>query len=360
MTKREELNNLINEAINEKAFPSANYAIIFKNKIIMNSLGNRSLIPCVEPNSIDTIYDMASLTKIISTTTAALKLIEKGKLRLYASVQKYIPEFKYSNVTVWNLMTHTSGLPEGVSNLFSLKSSEDVWEKIYNLELKYPTGEDIQYSDVGYILLGKIIENITKKKLNDFVNEEIFAKLKMTNTCYLPQNPSLCAPTEERDDIFFHGVVRGVVHDETAYLLGGVAGHAGLFSNIIDVSRFLQMILNEGVFENQQFLSKATIDLLYTPQVETKKGVSIVDERRSLGWINRGAASSAGELTSLDTILHTGFTGTNIWVDRKNEVAFALLTNRVHPSRKNTLHLDARARIANFIIANLDDIKNNK
>lgn len=358
MKKIDELNKLINDAIEEGAFPGANYAIIFKDKIILNSLGNKSLTPKLEKNNLDSIYDMASLTKIISTTTLALKLIENGQLRLYASVQKYLPKFKYSNVTIWNLMTHTSGLPEGVHGLYSLKTIDDVWENIYNLELKYPTNEGIHYSDVGYIILGKVIEIITKRKLNEIAKEEIFDKLNMTDTGYLPIVSDRIVPTEVRDDSLFQGVVRGVVHDETAYLLGGVAGHAGLFSTIKDVSIFLQMILNNGIYNGKQYLSKRTIDVLYTPQVEEKVGVSLINERRSLGWINRGASSSAGELTSLDTILHTGFTGTNIWVDRQNEVAFALLSNRVHPSRKNTLHMDARARIANFIIANLDDIKN--
>lgn len=358
MKRIDELNNLINEAIEEGAFPGANYAIVFKDKIIVNSLGNKSLIPIVEPNNIDSIYDMASLTKIISTTTMALKLVENGKLRLYSPVQKYLPKFRHSSVTIWNLMTHTSGLPEGIHGLFSLKTPDEVWQKIYELDLKYPPNEGIHYSDVGYIILGKVIETITKKELNILVKEEIFDKLNMIDTTYLPVYFDRIVPTENRDDPLFQGVVRGIVHDETAYLLGGVAGHAGLFSTIKDVSIYLQMILNNGLYNNQPFLSKSTIDVLYTPQVEEKNGVSLITEKRSLGWINRGPGSSAGELTSLDTILHTGFTGTNIWVDRKNEVAFALLSNRVHPTRKNTLHMDARAKIANYIIAHLDEIKN--
>ena len=196
--------------------------------------------------------------------------------------------------------------------------------------------------------------------LNEYAKEEIFDKLKMVDTTYLPVYSSRIAPTEYRDDSVYQGYVRGTVHDETSYALGGIAGHAGLFSTVKDVSNFLQMILNDGMFEGKKILSKATIDVLYTPQVEEKNGVSMVTEKRSLGWINRGPASSAGELTSAETILHTGFTGTNIWVDRKNEVAFVLLSNRVHPTRKNILHMDARARFANFIIAHLDELKQEK
>ncbi len=356
----EQFNNLVKDAVNEKAFPGANYAIVFKDHVIMNSFGNKSLYPNVEENNIDTIYDMASLTKIICTTTCALKLIEEGTLRLYAPVKKYLPDFKFDNISVWNLMTHTSGLPEGVPHANAMKTPAEVWEKINNLELKYEPGTKIHYSDIGYILLGKIIETLTGRRLNEYAKEEIFDKLKMVDTTYLPVYSSRIAPTEYRDDSVYQGYVRGTVHDETSYALGGIAGHAGLFSTVKDVSNFLQMILNDGMFEGKKILSKATIDVLYTPQVEEKNGVSMVTEKRSLGWINRGPASSAGELTSAETILHTGFTGTNIWVDRKNEVAFVLLSNRVHPTRKNILHMDARARFANFIIAHLDELKQEK
>ncbi len=357
MSKIQEFNNLLQDAINEGAFPGANYAIVFKDKVLFGSFGKKSLIPNVEENDIDTIYDMASLTKIVSTTTAALRLIEKGKLRLYAPVKKYLPEFKFDNISIWNLMTHTSGLPEGLPRANTLSDPTEVWNKILNMELKYETGTKIHYSDLGYIILGKVIESIVKKPLNEFVKEEIFDKLNMKDTGYLPDSLLRCAPTEYRDDAVFKGIVRGKVHDETSYALGGVAGHAGLFSTVKDMANYLQMLLNDGMFNNERFLSKATIDLLYTPQVEERNGVSLVPERRSIGFINKGPASSAGELTSSETILHTGFTGTNIWVDRKNEVAFVLLSNRVHPTRKNILHMDARARLANFIIANLDELK---
>lgn len=357
MSKINEFNKLIEEAICAGAFPGANYAIVFKDKAIVGSFGNKSLYPNVEKNDIDTIYDMASLTKVVSTTTAVLLLVERGLLRISATVKTYLPKFKHDSVTVWHLLTHTSGLPEGVS----WKDATDplsICERIYNLELKFTPGDKIQYSDVGFILLGKIVESITHRRLDEFVKSEIFDKLKMFDTCYLPKDCLRCAPTEYRDDSVYQGYVRGSVHDETAYSLGGVCGHAGLFSTVKDMSNFLQMYLNNGIYEGNKILSKQTIDLVYTPLVEEKKGICLRYNLRSIGWINRGFGSSAGELTSYDTILHTGFTGTNIWIDRKNEVAFVLLTNRVHPTRKNLLHMDVRARLANFIIANLEEIKN--
>lgn len=353
----EAVEQLLNDAIKEGAFPGANYAIVWKDRVLCGSLGKKSLYETVEENDIDTLYDMASLTKVVCTTTCILKLIEAGKLRLYAPVKKFIPEFRHENVTIWNLMTHTSGLPEGVPSAHDLKTKEEVWEKIFALDLKYETGSAIHYSDIGYILLGKIVEIVTNRPLNVFAKEEIFDKLDMKDTGYLPQNKQRCAPTERREDRVYQGIVRGEVHDETAYALGKVAGHAGLFSTVKDITLFLQMFLNEGKHREQQFLSPATIDILYTPQVEEREGVGLHMNQRSLGWINRGSASSAGCLTSKDTVLHTGFTGTNIWIDRKNEVAFVLLTNRVHPTRKNNLHIDVRPRIANYIIAHLEELK---
>ena len=359
MKKIEEFNNLINKAVEEGAFPGANYAIVFKDKAVIGSFGNKALYPALEANDIDTIYDMASLSKVVSTTTCALKLIEDGLLRICAPVKKYIPEFKHDGVTVYHLMTHTSGLPEGVS-WKGIKSKEEIFDRIFELDLKYETASGIHYSDVGYILLGKIVETISGRKLNEFAKSEIFDKLEMFDTGYLPTDIMRCAPTELRCDEAYNGYVRGSVHDETSYALGGVAGHAGLFSTVKDMVHFLQMMLNDGIYKGEKILSKQTIDMLFTPQVEETKGIILNYNRRSIGWINRGYGSSAGELTSENTILHTGFTGTNIWIDRTNEVAFVLLTNRVHPSRTNLLHMDVRARLANFIIAHLDEIKNEK
>lgn len=356
MKKIEEFNNLIKEAILEKAIPGANYAIVFKDHVIIDSLGYKSLEPNVELNDVNTIYDLASLTKIVATTSCALHLLERGKLRLYAPVKKYLSNFKYDQITIWHLMTHTSGLPEGIPYLGGFSSREDVLQRLENVSLKYETGTKINYSDVGYIILGQVIEAIVKMPLDKYAKSEIFDKLDMKNTMYNPSFSTNIAPTEKRGE----DVVRGVVHDETAAGLGGVSGNAGVFSTISDMANFVSMLLNQGVYKGKQFLAKQTIDLLYTPQVCEFEGNSLISEQRSIGFVIRGASSSAGVLTSKNTILHTGFTGTNLFVDRDNEVGFVLLTNRVHPSRQNKLHMDLRARLANFIIANLEDLKNNR
>lgn len=357
MKQLDRLINIIEDEIKDGAFPGANFAIVTPDVAYLGSVGNKSLKPNIEENDINTMYDMASLSKVISTTTIAYKLIEMGKLRTASKVAKYLPRFKHENVTIWNLMTHTSGLPEGIKGLLELKTKEEVIDKIYELDLIYEPGSAIRYSDVGYILLGFILEEITGKTLDVLAKEFVFDPLLMNDTRYNPENDNRCAPTEERADVLHQGIQRGTVHDETAYLLGGVAGSAGVFSTVSDVSNFIKMILNDGIFEDKEILSKRTIDLMFTPQVEEITGVQKLGTARGLGWLVGGFGGPNGDLTSLNTIHHTGFTGTSLWIDRTNKIGFCLLTNRVHPTRNNPKHMDARARISNYVMANVDKFK---
>lgn len=341
------LNDLIIEAIQNGFFPGGNYCLVESNNIYLNTFGNRAIFPKIEKNNLDTIYDMASCTKVLVTTTSIFLLMEAGKLRIYDSVKKYIPEFKYDNITIYDLMTHTSGFAAGIPWSDDVTTKEEVLKRIFSLEIKYEKNTKIVYSDIGFILLGLIIENVSKKTLSDFADLNIFKPLEMNNSSFNPKNKGICAPTEIRNDI----ITRGEVHDERAYVLGGVAGHAGLFSTVEDVSHFIQMVLNDGKYKEIQFLSKATIDLMFTPQVKELQGVNLVGEQRGLGWIIKGSFCSAGDLVSEQTILHTGFTGTNIFIDRVNEVGFSLLTNRVHPTRNNIKIIALRAKLGNYIIS---------
>ena len=344
----EGLNTLIVEAIKEGVMPGANYALIANNKKHFGSFGNKALFPNVEVNDIDTLYDMASLSKVISTTTCIMLLMERGKIRLNDPVSLYVPEFKHKNIMIWDLMTHSSGLPSDVSR--SLYSNEtELIDYIMNVDLKYEKNTKIVYSDLGYILLGFVVERISGVKLDEFARQNIFIPLEMFDSGYNPRDIKRCAPTEDRKDF----IDRGYVHDEKAHTLNGVAGHAGLFSTVKDVSNFMEMILNDGVFNGKKFLSKQTIDLLYTVQVEESNGVSKCLSRRGLGWILKGDWPSSGDLVSPNTIMHTGFTGTNVFIDRDNKVAFCLLANRVHPTRDNTLIISFRAKVGNYIISNL-------
>ena len=358
MKAKQELEQLILNAIENGSFPGANYAVVTKDKVWMGSLGNKELYPNVIENNIDTIYDMASLTKVICTTTCIMQLVEKGLLRIYDPVVRYLPDFKFSNITVWNLMTHTSGLPEGIYGPKDKMNTNDVWDVIYNkVDLKFEPGSKIVYSDINYIILGKLVEILTGLTIDKYSKINVFEPLGMIDSGYNPVDKERCAATEYRDDATMTGYVKGYVHDETAYAMEGVAGHAGLFSTVKDVTHFIQMILNDGVFDGKRILSKITIDELYKVQVKEFSGVEVLPKARCLGWQTKDPASSAGDLISENTILHTGFTGTNVFIDRDNQIGFVLLTNRVHPTRNNTKHLHDRACFANYIMSHLEEWK---
>ena len=349
-----EFNDIIRNTITNEALPGANYVIVTKKKKHFGCLGHKALIPKMEENTIDTIYDIASMSKVISTTSCALKLLEAGKIRLFDPVKRYIPEFKH-NTRIYDLMTHTSGLQPYLAGAAKMSTPEEVWNAILNLDLQYEPGSKILYSCINYITLGKLIERVSGTSLDKFAKENIFEPLEMNDTCYNPKDINRVAPTEERNDTVYQGVLRGRVHDEMAYALDGVSGNAGVFSTVEDISHFIEMVLNDGVYKGKRIFSKATIDLLFTPQVKETHGVYLNEELRSIGWIVRGSSSSAGELTSANTILNTGFTGTNIWIDRDNKIGFCMLTNRVHPTRENGPTASLRPRLANYIISHIEE-----
>ena len=357
MSKLAELKQLTNDAVSFGAFPGATYAIVTPDKIYTDFVGLKAKYPKEEENSVDTIYDMASVSKVVSTTTCLLRLMEQGKVRLFDRVNRYLPKFRHDNVTIWHLVTHTSGLQPCLYHPNQIKSRDEAINLVYEANLNFESGTKIEYSDLNYILLGFVIEAISGKTLDKFAEEELFIPLGMKDSGYNPKDATRCAPTEERNDEIVQGIVRGKVHDETSYILGGVAGHAGLFSTAQDIGIFLQMILNNGVSGGKKYLSQATIDALFRPNVQDKVGISVKPLQRSIGWIVNDYNSAAGDLTSDETIYHTGFTGTCVFVDRTNKIAYALLSNRVHPTRGNGKHIEIRAKLANFILANLDEIR---
>lgn len=342
------LESLLNSAVHDGVFPGCCYSVITKNNIYKGSLGFKSLIPFKEENSIDTLYDLASLTKVVCTTTGILMLYEKHLIDLNDRVSSYILGFVHKDITIYHLLTHTSGLYEGVGNVCSFSNKSDLYKHILSMDKKCITGSSIIYSDINYILLGVIIEIVSKTKLDEFINENIFKPLHMYQSTYHP-NPVNSAPTEVRTDGPFKGITKGIVHDETSRILGGVCGNAGAFSTITDLTHFVYMILNNGLYKGRRILKKESIDLLFTKQVEDTK------TSRSIGWQTKFDGCSAGNKVSPNTICHTGYTGTSIFIDRDNEIGFVLLTNRVHPTRSNNLLLSLRPLLGDFIISNKDN-----
>ena len=341
------LNDKINDEVQNKVIPGMTYAIVKDNKIDVGSSGYKELVPAVEQIEDDTIYDIASLTKVIVTVPLICKLIDIGKLNFNDQVKNYLPNFKYEDVTIYHLLTHTSGLPADL-NSKQIISKEKMMNKIYSMNKEYETGTKVVYSDLGYILLGEIIEQIYDNSLDVIAKNELFIPLEMFNTCYNPKDKNRCAPTEVTEE---RGILRGKVHDEKAYSLGGIAGHAGVFSTASDLGNYVSMILNNGIFNGKKILSKKMIDMFFKPLVYDEK----CKWNRSFCFIvgNNDIVVEEGE----NVISFNGFTGPSISIDKDNNLGIVLMTNRVHPNRENKLLSKERPIISDEIYKKI--IKNN-
>ncbi len=350
MNKRDsQFHEVLNNAIKIGAFPGCSYAIVTNEETHYGVLGNKALVPVVEKNTDDVMYDLASLSKVIGTTTAIMLLREKGLLKLSDYVKDYLPCFPHEDIQIFDLLIHASGLPADIPRAYTLKSKKDVIDKIINSELLYKKFDMIIYSDIGFITLALIVEKITDQTLDVFLKENLFDPLEMNDTMYNPLDIQRCAPTQERNDDVYKGMLRGKVHDEKAFALDGVAGHAGMFSTHRDIANFIKMILDKGVFKGKRILEESTVDLLFKKQLtaKNKQGTVVC---RTIGWDTVSIPSSSGNYTSSKTILHTGFTGNNLFIDPVNQIGFVLLSNRVHPSRDNLKIKKQREVIADFVM----------
>ncbi len=355
--------DVVEKAIADRAFPGATLAIGCRGKVSVHAFGKLSYeanAPLVKP---DTMYDIASLTKVLVTTTLVAKLAEGDfavPLDLDAKVERYLPEWASGaepqkglkdllqenpaardwrhRVTVRHLMTHTSGLPafkeywrDSSSDASAKRSTgkADTLARIFAEPLESEPGSKMVYSDLGIILMAEIIERLTGRTLDDLGKNYVFGPLEMKDTMYRPPKklwPAI-APTEI-DNNLRHRLVQGEVHDENAFTIGGVSGHAGVFSTAPDLAAFCQMMLNGGVYANERMLRRATVAQFTAPQ-------SLAGGTRTLGWVVPTEGSSSGHYFSPHSFGHTGFTGTSIWIDPDHQVFVVLLTNRVHPTREN-------------------------
>jgi len=277
---------------------------------------------------------------VVATTTLVAKLAEGDfavPLDLDAKVERYLPEWAGGpnaewrhRVTVRHLLTHTSGLPPFKEYWRTSKNKQYTLTKIFAEPLEYEPGTKEVYSDLGIILMAEIIERLTGRTLDDLARTTIFSPLGMNNTMYRPPRklwPTI-APTEI-DNNLRHRLVQGEVHDENAFAIGGVSGHAGLFSTAPDLAALCQVLLNGGVYAHQRILRRATIAQFTTPQ-------QLSGGTRTLGWAVPTEGGSSGHYFSAHSFGHTGFTGTSIWIDPDRQLFVVLLTNRVHPTRENT------------------------
>jgi uncharacterized protein YbbC (DUF1343 family)/CubicO group peptidase (beta-lactamase class C family) len=338
----------IDQAIREKLIPGAVLLIGHEGSVVyQKAYGERSLVPKREPMTLDTIFDAASLTKVIATTSSLMKLFEQGKLRLNDPVTRYLPEFQSgkSGITVRDLMTHFSGLRPDL-DLEPPWSGYDTGIKLaLSDKPANPPGQRFVYSDINFILLGEIVHRLSGQRLSDFAREQVFRPLRMSESMFNPP-PSLIrriAPTEVENGT----TIRGVVHDPTARYMNGVAGHAGLFTTAADLSKFAQMMLNGGELNGVRVFQRTTVEKFTTPQSPADQPVL-----RGLGWdIDSPFSGNRGELFPIGSYGHTGFTGTSLWIDPYSRTYVILLTNSVHPARgKNITPL--RSRLATLVAAN--------
>jgi serine-type D-Ala-D-Ala carboxypeptidase len=345
---------VVNTWVDQRAFPGAVLAVGQHGRLValkafgkMDSEASAPLMP------VNAIFDLASLTKVTGTTTATEILYDRKKLDLDAPVTKYIPEFAgtpgHNKILVRNLLTHSSGLNSRGVLWKQAKDRQGIMNLLYEMPLDWDPGTRFQYRDYNMILMGEIVYRISGLPLDQFLKKNAFIPLGMKDTGYSPSSKLLDRiPPTEQDNVLRHELVHGVVHDENAYLMGGVSGHAGLFSTAPDLSKLAQMYLNGGTYGGNRIISKQTIELFMKRQMLPPAS------SRALGWDIAVKGSFAGDLASPRAIIHTGFTGTSIYIDPDRDAFIVLLTNRVNPTRKNDLINKARPAIHTAVLAVLD------
>jgi len=359
------VDGVIAKAIADKQIPGAVLLVGRGSEVLyQKAYGNRALVPAVEPMTLDTIFDMASVTKVVATTTSVMILVEEGRVRLNDRVATFIPDFgRYGkgDITVRHLLTHVSGLRP------DLDLSDDSWkswdEAIRRACEEVPTsapGERFVYSDINFFLLADIVARVSGMPFDRFVKERVFAPLGMTESMFNPPEtlkPRI-APTEPCTPLGWpcdappgQSMLRGTVHDPTARRMGGVAGHAGLFSTAPDLSRYCRMVLGGGALGGVRILSPLTVLKMTSPA--TPAGMASV---RGLGWdIDTSYSSNRGELFPVGSFGHTGFTGTSVWMDPLTKTYVILLANRVHPDGKGDA-TPLRARVATIVASALRNL----
>lgn len=375
------LDNYIDESLADGVSPGAALAIGRHGRLVR--LRGYGRLDWAEPRPAvtdSTLYDLASLTKVVGTTTAAMILVDEGRLDLDAPVASYFPDWQGQGekavITVRHLLTHSAGLPAWLPLYKELSGKEAYYHRIGSLGLEYSPGTKTVYSDLGMIVLQAVIEHITGEPINRFLRERVFGPLGMTDTRFSPlqvvwgggvgglgaagAEPATrddgvsavvdlvellrrTAPTE-RDST---GLIHGYVQDENARAMGGVAGHAGLFSSARDLAVFAQMLLNGGEYDGRRIVGEQTVHLFTERQT--------LHSSRALGWDLASPGSSAGRYFSDRAFGHTGFTGTSIWIDPARDLFVVLLTNRVDPTRANQKHIPFRRAVHDQVARSLID-----
>ena len=363
------IDSVIRESIEKKELPGAVLLVARHGRVVWRkAYGARAVEPQREAMTVDTIFDLASLTKVVATTTSIMILIEQGKVRLNDSVVKFIPEMKGGGrdaITIEHLLTHMTGFAPDFDLRERWIGYEEAIKHLYREPLRAQPGTRFVYSDINYIALGEVVHRVSGLMLDEFAKRSIFAPLGMRDTGFRPDTKlkSRIAPTEKRrGQMNYLGDtgadagpeaeqwLRGQVHDPTSFRMGGVAGHAGLFSTADDLAIFCQMLLNGGLFNGVRILGPMTIATMTRPHAVAENGSA-----RGLGWdIASSFSANKGDLFPLGSFGHTGFTGTSIWIDPASDSFVIFLSNRVHPDGKGDVG-PLRGRIASIVASSIVD-----
>ena len=332
--KLAEIDSLVEQALTEKKMPGCVVAIGRHDQLVLlKTFGHRQVEPTTEAMTTDTVFDLASLTKPIATATCIMLLIERGKLRLDDPIAKHWPEFAENGkakITVEHLLIHTGGLIADNRIADYFPEPKQAWSNIAGLKPLAEPNMKFIYSDVGFLILGQLVEKISGQSLAEFAKADVFEPLGMSETDYKPKSelrPRI-APTEKRAGEF----IRGEVHDPRAQLLGGIAGHAGLFSTAEDLAKYATAMTDRGRLGDVRILSESTWSEMTRPR-EVSSG------KRALGWdVKTGYSSNRGATMSDRAFGHGGFTGTSLWIDPETGLFVIFLSNRLHPDGKGSVN----------------------
>jgi CubicO group peptidase (beta-lactamase class C family) len=325
-----DVRSVLGDSVQDRIFPGAVAALISSTDEIYIPFGRETYDPVARPISDESIFDVASLTKILATTTAVMQLVERKQLALHDRAVNFVPQLRQvpkDQITILQLLAHTAGFPGGEPLSRHLKSRGEILESICSINLVYLPGTGRIYDDLGYILLGVIVESVTGLTLDKYCQNEVFGPLGMSETMFVPPQELLGRVVPTEIDADRGGLLRGIVHDERAYLMGGVAGHAGIFTTARDLGKFSRSMM--GHDNGAPPLSSASIRLMWSRQWQDSEG------EYGLGW-DRLRPSYMNGIDDGDAVGHTGFTGVSLVISPKRDLAMILLSNRVHPVRSST------------------------
>jgi uncharacterized protein YbbC (DUF1343 family)/CubicO group peptidase (beta-lactamase class C family) len=362
------IDGVVAESINKHELPGAVVLVARRGRVVWRkAYGSRAVLPEREAMTSDTIFDLASLTKVVATATSIMKLVERGQIRLSDPVTLYLPELKSESrdrITIEQLLTHRAGYAPDFDLNEKWTGYDEAMKRLMIEPLRNPPDTRFVYSDIGFIALGEVVHRVSGLTLDEFARRNIFEPLGMRDTGFRPRAglaPRI-APTETRASAgsYLGGVadktaegklwLRGQVHDPTSFRMGGVAGHAGLFSTADDLAIYCQMILNGGQYNGVRILSPMSVAMMTKPHAVSEDGGA-----RGLGWdIATSFSSNRGDLFPLGSFGHTGFTGTSFWIDPASETFVVFLSNRVHPDGKGDVG-PLRGRVASIVAASITD-----